>query len=76
MGGYRTRVQAGDRPRTGTTFEETTVGGLSSITYDAKRDRYYAISDDQGQFQPTRFYTLGLDIRDGRLADGDGGSRT
>ena len=30
-----------------------------------------AISDDQEQFQPTRFYTLGLDIRDGRLADGD-----
>ena len=56
---------------TGTTFKETTVGGLSSITYDAKRDRYYAISDDQGQFQPTRFYTLGLDIRDGRLADDD-----
>ena len=56
---------------TGTTFKETTVGGLSSITYDAKRGRYYAISDDQGQFQPTRFYTLGLDVRDGRLADGD-----
>ena len=56
---------------TGTTFEATTVGGLSSITYDAKRDRYYAISDDQGQFQPARFYTLGLDVRDGRLSDGD-----
>ncbi|HEX5617741.1 MAG TPA: esterase-like activity of phytase family protein [Solirubrobacteraceae bacterium] len=56
---------------TGTTFEETTVGGLSSITYDAKRDRYYAISDDQGQFQPARFYTLDLAVRDGRLSDGD-----
>jgi hypothetical protein len=56
---------------TGTMFEGTTVGGLSSITYDAERDRYYAISDDQGQFQPARFYTLGLDIRDGRLSDGD-----
>jgi hypothetical protein len=56
---------------TGTTFESTTVGGLSSITYDAKRDRYYAISDDQGQLQPARFYTLGLDVRDGRLTDGD-----
>ena len=55
----------------GTTFAGTTVGGLSSITYDAKRDVYYAISDDQGQFQPARFYTLGLDVRDGRLADGD-----
>src|SRR5215211_7922373 len=56
---------------TGTMFDGTTVGGLSSITYDAKRDRYFAISDDQGQFQPARFYTLGLDVRDGRLADGD-----
>jgi hypothetical protein len=56
---------------TGTTFANTTVGGLSSITYDAKRDRYYAISDDQGQFQPARFYTLGLGIRDGRLSDDD-----
>jgi hypothetical protein len=56
---------------TGTTFAGTTVGGLSSITYDAKRDRYFAISDDQGQFQPARFYTLGLDVRDGRLSAGD-----
>ena len=56
---------------TGTTFAGTTVGGLSSITYDARRNVYYAISDDQGQFQPARFYTLGLDVSDGRLADGD-----
>ena len=56
---------------TGTTFEGTTVGGLSSITYDSRRDAFYAVSDDQGQFQPARFYTVGLDIRDGRLADGD-----
>ena len=53
----------------GTTFEGTTVGGLSSITYDAKRRVYYAISDDQAQ--PVRFYTVALDIRDGRLSDGD-----
>jgi hypothetical protein len=56
---------------TGTTFAGTTVGGLSSITYDARRDRYYAISDDQGQLQPARFYALGLAVRDGRLTDGD-----
>jgi hypothetical protein len=56
---------------TGTTFEETTVGGLSSITYHAKRGVYYAISDDASQFQPVRYYTVGLDIRDGRLSDGD-----
>ena len=31
---------------TGTTFEGTEVGGLSSITYDAKRGVFYTISDD------------------------------
>jgi hypothetical protein len=56
---------------TGTTFMGTMVGGLSSITYDAKRDVYYAVSDDQGQFQPARFYTVRLAIGDGRLSDGD-----
>jgi hypothetical protein len=56
---------------TGTMFDGTTVGGLSSITYDARRDRYYAISDDQGQLQPARFYTLALAVRDGRLSDAD-----
>ena len=56
---------------TGTMFEGTTVGGLSSITYDSRRHVFYTVSDDQGQFQPARFYTVGLDIRDGRLADGD-----
>jgi 3-phytase/alkaline phosphatase D len=56
---------------TGTMFEGTTVGGLSSITYDSRRGAFYAVSDDQGQLQPARFYTVGVDIRDGRLADGD-----
>jgi hypothetical protein len=56
---------------TGTTFQGTTVGGLSSITYDSKRRVFYAISDDASQFQPVRFYTVGLDVRDGRLSDGD-----
>jgi hypothetical protein len=55
----------------GTRFGQTTVGGLSSITYDARRGVYYAVSDDPGQFEPTRFYTVALDVRDGRLTDGD-----
>jgi hypothetical protein len=46
---------------TGTTFEGTSVGGLSSITYDRRRDLYYAISDDQAG---ARFYTLAIDERD------------
>jgi hypothetical protein len=56
---------------TGTTFEGTTVGGLSSITYDAQRGVYYALSDDPSQFQPARFYTVEIDLSGGRLADGD-----
>src|SRR3954465_9688063 len=56
---------------TGTTFQGTTVGGLSSITYDKRRGIYYALSDDPSQFQPARFYTVAVDVRDGRLNDGD-----
>jgi hypothetical protein len=56
---------------TGTSFEGTTVGGLSSITYDRRRDVFYTLSDDPSQFQPARFYTVALDLGDGRLADGD-----
>jgi hypothetical protein len=60
----------------GMPFHGTVVGGLSSITYDASRDVYYALSDDQGAgFTPTstpsRFYTLHIDISDGSLDAGD-----
>lgn len=41
-------------------FEDTPVGGLSGITYDRQRDRFYAISDDRGYYAPARFYTLKL----------------
>jgi len=58
---------------TGTTFAGTTVGGLSSITYDAARGVYYSLSDDQSQFAPARFYTLALDLANGSLANGDVG---
>ena len=52
------------------------VGGLSSLTYDAARGVYYALSDDQGAgFTPTsspaRFYTLSIDVSDGVLDPGD-----
>ncbi|HJR79400.1 MAG TPA: esterase-like activity of phytase family protein [Anaerolineales bacterium] len=56
---------------TGTQFEGTEVGGLSSIAYDARRDVYYAISDDQGTIDPVRYYTLSIDLSDGQLDDGD-----
>jgi hypothetical protein len=56
---------------TGTTFAGTTVGGLSSITYDRRRDVYYTVSDDQSVLQPVRYYTVALDVHDGRLTDRD-----
>ena len=52
------------------TFQKTLVGGLSGITYDAKKDLYYAISDDRGQKAPARFYTLKIDLSKGKLTNG------
>jgi 3-phytase len=56
---------------TGTQFAGTTIGGLSSITWDPLRNVYYAISDDQSQFQPARFYTIQLDVGNEELSNGD-----
>jgi len=42
----------------GTSFAGTRIGGLSSITYDARRGVYYAVSDDPAD---VRYYTLRLD---------------
>ena len=39
------------------TFQNTKVGGLSGIDYDAKNDLYYLISDDRSVFSDSRFYT-------------------
>ena len=55
-----------------TEFAGTVVGGLSGIAYDARGGVYYAVSDDRGEFQPPRFYTLEIDfgltgIRDVRI---------
>ena len=56
---------------TGTQFDGTEIGGLSSITYDPNRGVYYAISDDQGTIDPVRYYTLAIDLSDGQLDPGD-----
>ncbi|AFY43232.1 esterase-like activity of phytase family protein [Nostoc sp. PCC 7107] len=55
----------------GLSFQKTEVGGLSGITYDAKNDLYYAISDDRGQKAPARFYTFKIDLSKGLLENGD-----
>ena len=44
------------------TFQDTVVGGLSGLTYDAKRGVYYAVCDDRGENQPPRYYTLQIDL--------------
>lgn len=56
---------------TGYLFDGTNVGGLSSITYDASRRVFHALSDDQGTINPVRYYTLAIDVSDGTLDDGD-----
>jgi len=59
---------------TGTLFDGTEIGGLSSITYDAGRGVYYALSDDQGNRptgDPVRYYSVAIDVSDGSLDEGD-----
>jgi hypothetical protein len=41
-------------------FEGTQVGGLSALTYDIRRNQFYALSDDRGKFGSPRFYRLDL----------------
>ncbi|HIK30284.1 MAG TPA: esterase-like activity of phytase family protein [Oscillatoriales cyanobacterium M59_W2019_021] len=43
-------------------FEDTPIGGLSGLTYDRQRDRFYAISDDRSKLAPARFYTLNVKL--------------
>jgi hypothetical protein len=38
-------------------FQNTTVGGLSGIDYDSKKNIYYLICDDRSAINPARFYT-------------------
>jgi hypothetical protein len=52
---------------TGTMFEGTNVGGLSSMAY-AGGEKFYALSDDQAN---ARFYKLKARIADGQLSNGD-----
>jgi 3-phytase/alkaline phosphatase D len=59
---------------TGTVFEGTEIGGLSSITFDPARNVYHTLSDDQGNrptADPVRYYTVAIDLADGTLDAGD-----
>ncbi|QNR84723.1 esterase-like activity of phytase family protein [Pedobacter riviphilus] len=48
-------------------FQNTVVGGLSGIDYDAKQNQYYMISDDPSQHSPARIYTAQIDIRENKI---------
>ncbi|MDH3744365.1 MAG: esterase-like activity of phytase family protein [Acidobacteriota bacterium] len=54
-----------------TTVDGALLGGLSGLTYDRQRDVFHAISDDPSQRAPARFYTVSIDLADGRLEQGD-----
>ncbi len=55
---------------TGTSIDGSTFGGISSLAYYPSGDLFFAISDDQGQYGPIRFYTLKVDLTGGRLSEG------
>ena len=50
--------------------DEAPVGGLSGLSYDEGRDRFFAISDDGGRFGPARIYELAIELDGGRLPRG------
>ncbi|EGV27924.1 3-phytase [Thiorhodococcus drewsii AZ1] len=56
---------------TGYRFDDTEVGGLSGITYDADDNRFLALSDDRSDLAPARYYSLTIDLSDGHLDSGD-----
>jgi len=48
-------------------FDGTVIGGLSAIDYDAKNDVYYIISDDRSSFNPARFYTVKIKLKNDKI---------
>jgi hypothetical protein len=49
------------------TFQNTKVGGLSGIDYDAKNDLYYLICDDRSVFNDSRFYTAKINLAEDKI---------
>ncbi|QDA60171.1 esterase-like activity of phytase family protein [Hymenobacter jejuensis] len=43
-------------------YNNTTIGGLSSIDYRPDKDKYYIMCDDASAFQPVRYYTADIDF--------------
>ena len=55
----------------GKTFQNTIVGGLSGIDFDAKNDLYYLICDDRSVFNDARFYTAKIKLLENKLQSVD-----
>ncbi len=52
------------------TYEGTSVGGLSALTYDQRRDVYYSLLDNgPAATSEARFYTLRLPTKGGTLGE-------
>ena len=52
------------------TYDGTSVGGLSALTYDARRDVYYSLVDNgPDSTSEARFYTLRIPIQNGTLGE-------
>ncbi len=47
-----------------TAFQGALIGGLSGLTYDSKRQRLLAISDDRGEYGEPRFYEFKVKLTD------------
>lgn len=45
-------------------FNNTTIGGLSSIDYNRKEDAFYFICDDRSKINPARFYRANIAINE------------
>lgn len=48
-------------------YENTTVGGLSGIDYDAVSNNYYMVCDDRSAINPARFYTAKINLDPGGI---------
>jgi hypothetical protein len=52
---------------TGLYFKDTELGGLSGISYNARNNTYYAVSDDRSYNAPSRLYQLKINFNQDAL---------
>lgn len=48
-------------------YQNTWVGGLSGIDYDADKNQYYFICDERSATSPARFYTAKINISNNKI---------